>query len=244
MKLENKVVIVTGASRGIGQEIAFLLAENGAKIVVNHSNSTKDADATIAKIKSEGGNAIAIKADVSNRNQVTQLFDQTIEAFDKVDVLVNNAGVMINKKLKDATEEDFNKQFDVNVKGVFNMLQEADSRLSDNGNIINISSTTVKLMFPTYALYSASKAAVEQMTRVFSKEIGRGISVNALAPGPTETELFLNGKSEEFIDKLKSMNAFDRLAQPIDIARVALFLASDESKWISGQVIAANGALI
>lgn len=244
MKLENKVVIVTGASRGIGQEIAFLLAENGAKIVVNHSNSIKDADATVAKIKSNGGNAIAIKADVSDRIQVTQLFDQTIEAFGKVDVLVNNAGVMINKKLKDATEEDFNKQFDVNVKGVFNMLQVADSKLSDNGNIINISSTTVKLMFPTYALYSASKAAVEQMTRVFSKEIGRGISVNALAPGPTETELFLNGKSEEFIDKLKSMNAFDRLAQPIDIARVALFLASDESKWISGQVIAANGALI
>ncbi|MDP5061763.1 MAG: SDR family oxidoreductase [Maribacter sp.] len=244
MKLENKVVIVTGASRGIGQEIAFLLAENGAKIVVNHSNSIKDADATVAKIKSNGGNAIAIKADVSDRIQVTQLFDQTIEVFGKVDVLVNNAGVMINKKLKDATEEDFNKQFDVNVKGVFNMLQGADSKLSDNGNIINISSTTVKLMFPTYALYSASKAAVEQMTRVFSKEIGRGISVNALAPGPTETELFLNGKSEEFIDKLKSMNAFDRLAQPIDIARVALFLASDESKWISGQVIAANGALI
>ncbi|MDO6471777.1 SDR family NAD(P)-dependent oxidoreductase [Maribacter sp. 1_MG-2023] len=210
MKLENKVVNVTGASRGIGQEIAFLLAENGAKIVVNHSNSTKDANATVAKIKSNGGNAIAIKADVSDRDQVTQLFDQTIEEFGKVDVLVNNAGVMFNKKLKDNTQEDFNKQFDVNVKGVFNMLQEADSKLSDNGNIINISSTTVKLMFPTYALYSASKAAVEQMTRVFSKEIGRGIPVNALAPGPTETELFLNGKSEKFIDKLKGMNAFDR----------------------------------
>ena len=244
MKLEDKVIIVTGASRGIGQEIAFLLAENGAKIVVNHSNSEKDAEATVAKIKNNDGNAIAIKADVSDRNQVTQLFDQTIEEFGKVDVLINNAGVMFNKKLKDNTQEDFNKQFDVNVKGVFNTLQEADSKLSDNGNIINISSSTVKLMFPTYALYSASKAAVEQMTRVFSKEIGRGISVNALAPGATETELFLNGKSQEFIDKLSSMNAFDRLAQPIDIARVVLFLASDDSKWISGQVIGANGALI
>ncbi|WP_282050388.1 glucose 1-dehydrogenase [Maribacter aquivivus] len=244
MKLEDKVIIVTGASRGIGQEIAFLLAENGAKIVVNHSNSEKDAEATVIKIKNNGGNAIAIKADVSDRNQVTQLFDQTIEEFGKVDVLINNAGVMFNKKLKDNTQEDFNKLFDVNVKGVFNTLQEADSKLSDNGNIINISSSTVKLMFPTYALYSASKAAVEQMTRVFSKEIGRGISVNALAPGATETELFLNGKSQEFIDKLSSMNAFDRLAQPIDIARVVLFLASDDSKWISGQVIGANGALI
>eukprot|EP01093_Parvamoeba_rugata_P001592 TRINITY_DN1194_c0_g1_i7.p1 TRINITY_DN1194_c0_g1~~TRINITY_DN1194_c0_g1_i7.p1 ORF type:complete len:245 (+),score=57.56 TRINITY_DN1194_c0_g1_i7:101-835(+) len=244
MKLEDKVIIVTGASRGIGQEIAFLLAENGAKIVVNHSNSEKDAEATVIKIKNSGGNAIAIKADVSDRNQVTQLFDQTIEEFGKVHVLINNAGVMFNKKLKDNTQEDFNKLFDVNVKGVFNTLQEADSKLSDNGNIINISSSTVKLMFPTYALYSASKAAVEQMTRVFSKEIGRGISVNALAPGATETELFLNGKSQEFIDKLSSMNAFDRLAQPIDIARVVLFLASDDSKWISGQTIGANGALI
>ena len=244
MKLEDKVIIITGASRGIGQEVAFLLAENGAKVVVNHSNSEKDAEATVSKIKDNGGNAIAIKADVSDRDQVTQLYDQTIEAFGKVDVLVNNAGVMFNKKLKDNTQKDFNKLFDVNVKGVFNMLQEADSKLSDNGNIINISSSTVKLMFPNYALYSASKAAVEQMTRVFSKEIGRGISVNALAPGATETELFLNGKSQEFIDKLSSMNAFDRLAQPIDIARVVLFLASDDSKWISGQVIGANGALI
>ena len=244
MKLKDKVILITGASRGIGQEIAFLLAENGAKVVVNHSKSDKDAEATVAEIEKNGGNAIAIKADVSDRDQVTELFNQAIKTFGKIDVLVNNAGVMISKKLKDNTQEDFNKLFDVNVKGVFNTLQEADSKLSDNGNIINISSSTVKLMFPTYALYSASKAAVEQMTRVFSKEIGRGISVNALAPGATETELFLNGKSQEFIDKLSSMNAFDRLAKPIDIARIVLFLASDDSKWVSGQTIGANGALI
>lgn len=244
MNLENKVIIVTGASRGIGQEVAFLLAKNGAKIVVNHSNSSKDAEKTVTKIKDNGGEAIAIKADVSNREQVTQLFDKTIAAYGEVNVLVNNAGVMISKELKDNTQEDFSKLFDVNVRGIFNTLQEANTKLADKGNIINFSSSTVKLMFPTYALYSASKAAVEQMTRVFSKEIGRGISVNALAPGATETELFMKGKSQEFIDKLSSMNAFDRLAQPIDIARVVLFLASDESKWISGQTIGANGALI
>ncbi|WP_405415320.1 SDR family oxidoreductase [Maribacter sp. Asnod1-A12] len=244
MKLENKAIIVTGASRGIGQEIAFLLAQNGAKVVVNHSNSEDEANATVNKIKSNGGNAIAIKADVSNREQVSQLFDKTIKSFGKVDVLINNAGVMISKELKDNTQEDFSKQFDINVRGIFNTLQEAECKLADNGNIINISSSTVKLMFPTYALYSASKAAVEQMTRVFSKEIGRGISVNALAPGATETELFLKGKTDEFIAKLSSMNAFNRLAKPIDIARVALFLASDDSKWISGQVIGANGALV
>ncbi|SIR29562.1 SDR family NAD(P)-dependent oxidoreductase [Maribacter ulvicola] len=154
MRLEDKVIIVTGASRGIGQEIALLLAENGARVIVNHSNSTKDADATVAKIKDHGGTAIALKADVSDRDQVTQLFDQTIAAFGKVDVLVNNAGVLVTKKLKDNTQEDFNRLFDVNVKGVFNTLQEADSKLSDNGNIINISSSTAKLMFPSFTLYT------------------------------------------------------------------------------------------
>jgi 3-oxoacyl-[acyl-carrier protein] reductase len=244
MKLENKVVIVTGSSRGIGKEIAELLAKHGAKVVVNHSNSKKDADLTVQSIIDNGGDAIAIKADVSNREDVSNLFDQTLSHYGKLDVLINNAGVMISKKIKDNNQEDFTKQFDINVRGVFNTLQEADSKLADNGIIINVSSSTVKLMFPTYALYSASKAAVEQMTRVFSKEIGRGISVNAIAPGATETELFLNGKSQDFIDKLSSMNAFNRLAKPIDIAKVVLFLASDDSKWISGQVIGANGALI
>ncbi|MUH34958.1 glucose 1-dehydrogenase [Zobellia amurskyensis] len=244
MKLENKVVIVTGASRGIGKEIATLLAKNGAKVIVNHSNSEEDANKTVQAILEDGGQAIAVKADVSQESQVTQLFDTAIGTYGKVDVLINNAGVMISKKLKDNTQEDFSKQFDVNVKGIFNTLKEADSKLADDGIIINVSSSTVKLMFPTYALYSASKAAVEQMTRVFSKEIGRGISVNCLAPGATETELFMKGKSQEFIDKLSSMNAFNRLAKPIDIARVALFLASDDSKWISGQVIGANGALV
>ncbi|REE24962.1 3-oxoacyl-[acyl-carrier protein] reductase [Winogradskyella pacifica] len=244
MKLENKVIIVTGSSRGIGKEIAIQLAKNGAKVVVNHSNSTTEAEDTVLKITNDGGTAFAVKADVSNRDDVTQLFDKTIAEYGKVDVLINNAGVMISKEIKDNTQDDFSKQFDINVRGIFNTLQEAHSKLADNGNIINVSSSTVKLMFPTYALYSASKAAVEQMTRVFSKEIGRGISVNALAPGATETELFMNGKSQEFIDKLSSMNAFNRLAKPIDIARVAVFLASDDSKWISGQVIGANGALV
>ncbi|SHJ48958.1 3-oxoacyl-[acyl-carrier protein] reductase [Reichenbachiella agariperforans] len=244
MQLDNKVIIVTGSSRGIGKETALLLAAHGAKVVINHSNSEADAQATVDEISQLGGTALAIKADVSQREEAALLFDGTIAVYGQVDVLVNNAGVMVSKKLKDNTQEDFNRQFDVNVRGIFNMLQEADSKLADHGNIINFSSSTVKLMFPTYALYSASKAAVEQMTRVFSKEIGRGISVNALAPGATETELFMTGKSQETMDKLSAMNAFNRLAKPIDIARVVLFLASDASKWISGQVIGANGALV
>lgn len=244
MELKNKVIIVTGSSRGIGKEIALLLAKNGAKVVVNHSHSEAEATATVTEILEDGGTAFCVKADVSNRQEVTQLFDEAIARYGKVDVLVNNAGIMISKAIKDNTQNDFTRQFEINVRGVFNTLQEAHGKLADNGNIINVSSSTVKLMFPTYALYSASKAAVEQMTRVFSKEIGRGISVNAIAPGPTETELFLNGKSPDFIERLGAMNAFNRLAKPLDIAKVVLFMASDDSKWISGQVIGANGAMV
>lgn len=244
IELENRVIIVTGSSKGIGKEVAILLAKNGAKIIVNHSNSEVEARNTTETIKKNGGTAMVIKADVSKKEEVTHLFDETIKAFGKIDVLVNNAGIMFSKLLKDNTQEDFTKLFDVNVRGVFNTMQEADSKLADNGIIINFSSSTAKLMFPTYALYSASKAAVEQMTRVFAKEIGRGISVNAIAPGATATDLFLNGKSQETIDKIGAMNAFNRLAEPIDIAKVVLFLASDDSKWISGQVIGANGAMV
>lgn len=244
MNLENKVIIVTGSSKGIGKEIAIQLAKNGAKVIVNHSNSETEAQDTVDTIVNNGGAAIAVKADVSQKDEVIKLFDKTIETYGKVNVLINNAGVMDSKLIKDNTQDDFTKHFEVNVRGVFNTLQEADSKLEDNGIIINVSSSTTKLMFPKYGVYSATKAAVEQMTRVFSKEIGRGISVNAIAPGATETELFLNGKSQEFIDKISGMNAFNRLAKPIDIANVVVFLASDESKWISGQVIGANGALV
>jgi 3-oxoacyl-[acyl-carrier protein] reductase len=242
--VHNKVIIVTGSSKGIGKETALLLAKNGAKVVINHSNSEKEAKETVAQIVANGGIALSFKADVSKKKEVTALFDATLEAYGKIDVLVNNAGTMVSKLLKDSIEDDFSTLFNVNVKGVFNTLQEASSKLADNGIIINFSSSTAKLMLPTYSLYSATKAAVEQMTRVFSKEIGRGISVNAIAPGATETDMFLDGKSEETLTKLRGMNAFNRLAKPIDIAKVVLFLSSDDSKWISGQVIGANGALV
>ncbi|WP_282165359.1 SDR family oxidoreductase [Cellulophaga baltica] len=240
----NKVIIVTGSSKGIGKETALLLAKNGAKVVINHSNSEKEAKETVAQIVANGGSAFSFKADVSKKKEVTALFDATLEAYGKIDVLVNNAGTMVSKLLKNSSEDDFSTLFNVNVKGVFNTLQEASSKLADNGIIINFSSSTAKLMLPTYSLYSATKAAVEQMTRVFSKEIGRGISVNAIAPGATETDMFLDGKSEETLTKLRGMNAFNRLAKPIDIAKIVLFLSSDDSKWISGQVIGANGALV
>jgi 3-oxoacyl-[acyl-carrier protein] reductase len=242
-QLEGKVIIVTGASRGIGKEIALLLASHGAKITVNFSSNQQEAESVVRTIIDAGGEAIAVQADISKRTEFTKLFDETIARFGKPDVLVNNAGIMITKMLKDQTEEDFVRQFDINVKGTFFGLQEASAKLSDNGCIINFSSSTTRMMLPAYAVYSATKSAVEQMTRVFAREIGRGISVNAIAPGPTNTELFTHGKSEEMITRLAGMNAFNRLGEPEDIAKVVLFMAGDESRWITGQVIPVNGGM-
>jgi 3-oxoacyl-[acyl-carrier protein] reductase len=194
-------------------------------------------------IKDAGGDAIALRADVSKAGEVTALFDAAIAHFGRIDVLINNAGIMITRLLKDTTDDDFTKQFEVNVRGTFNTLREAATKLANGGSIINFSSTTTRLMMPTYSTYVATKGAVEQLTRVFAKEIGRGINVNAVLPGPTNTELFTKGKPQEVIDRLASLNAFNRLGEPEDIAKVVTFLASDDAKWISGQTIGLNGAM-
>lgn len=242
--LNNKVILVTGASRGIGAEIAQQLASAGAKVIVNYAGGKGAAEQVVASIKDKGGDAIAIQADVSNSEAVKQLFDQAISHYGKIDVLVNNAGIMITKLIKDTTDEDFSRQFDINVRGTFNTLREAATQLADNGSIINFSSTTTRVMMPTYGTYVATKGAVEQLTRVFAKEVGsRGINVNALLPGPTNTALFTDGKPQEVIDRLASLNAFNRLGEPADIAKIVVFLAGDDAKWISGQTIGANGAM-
>lgn len=242
--LENKVALVTGASRGIGAAVALHLAKAGAKIIVNYTGGLEAAQQTVAAIESAGGEAIALQADVANPEQVKAMFDAAIAHFGKIDVLVNNAGIMITKLLKDTTDEDFTRQFEVNVRGTFNTLREAATRLADGGSIINFSSTTTRVMMPTYATYVATKGAVEQLTRVFAKEVGsRGINVNAVLPGPTNTELFTKGKPQEVIDRLASLNAFNRLGEPDDIAKTVAFLASDDAKWISGQSIGLNGAM-
>ncbi|MGN7884678.1 SDR family oxidoreductase [Dyadobacter sp. 22481] len=242
--LENKVALVTGASRGIGAAVAFQLARAGAKIIVNYTSGLEAAQQTVAAIEAGGGEAIALQADVANPAQVKDMFDAAITRFGQIDVLVNNAGIMITKLLKDTTDEDFTRQFEVNVRGTFNTLREAATRLADGGSIINFSSTTTRVMMPTYATYVATKGAVEQLTRVFAKEVGaRGINVNAVLPGPTNTELFTKGKPQEVIDRLASLNAFNRLGEPEDIAKTVAFLASDDAKWISGQSIGLNGAM-
>jgi len=240
--LKEKVIIVTGSSKGIGATIAKTLASKGATLVINYAASKTDADNVVTEITNAGGKAIAIKADVSRTEEVKHLFDATINHFGKVDILINNAGIAIYKSIKDTTDEDFDRIFNINVKGTFNTMREASTRLADGGRIINFSSSVTRLMLPTYGPYSATKAAVEQMTRVFAKEIGsRNITVNSVSPGPVNTELFMQGKTEETITRVASMSAFNRIGETDDIAKVITFLISDEAQWITAQNIGVNG---
>lgn len=242
--LSGKVAIVTGASRGIGARIATRLAQAGAGVVVNYAGRRDAAEQVVQSIEAGGGRALAVQGDVSKPQDVRALFDAAVERFGRVHILVNNAGIILYKRLDQTTDEEFDRLFAVNVKGVFNALREASRRLEDGGRIINFSSSTTRLMLPTYASYCATKAAVEQLTRIFAKEVGqRGITVNVVSPGPTNTELFTEGKSEADIQRMAAMAALGRIGQPEDIANLVLFLASDEAGWISAQNIGANGGL-
>lgn len=244
MRATNKVALVTGASRGIGAQIALRLAQDGFNVVVNFASSEKEAARVVEEIQALGREALAVKGDVSSSSEVTALFDATEAKFGRLDVLVNNAGVMEAKPLIEHSDALFSRTFAINVQGTFNTLREAGKRLADGGRIINLSTSALGLKMPGYAVYNASKAAVEAFTPVFAKELrGRQITVNAVAPGPVETELFLNGKSEELVAQLANMSPLTRLGQPDDIAAVIAFLASEQGGWINGQVIRANGGI-
>jgi 3-oxoacyl-[acyl-carrier protein] reductase len=242
--LSQKVILVTGASRGIGANIAQKLAAAGAKVIINYAGGKEAAEQTVNTIKQQGGDVIALQADVSKADEVKAMFDAAIAHYGRIDVLINNAGIMITKLIKDTTDEDFTRQFDINVRGTFNTMREAATRLADKGSIINFSTSVNRIMLPTYGTYVATKAAVEQLTRVFSKEVGaRGINVNSVSPGPTNTELFTKGKPQEVIDRLAALSPFNRIGEPDDIAQIVLFLASDEAKWINAQNIGSNGGM-
>lgn len=242
--LVNKVALVTGASKGIGAATAKKLAAEGAAVVVNYAGSQAAAEQVVADIIADGGKAIAVYGDVSKRADVNHLFDEAINNFGKLDILVNNAGIMGVKPLKDTTEEDFDKHFNINTKGTYNTLHEAATRLEEGGRIINFSTTVTRMNFPGYTIYTATKAAVDQMTRIFAKEIAsRKITVNSVQPGPTNTELFVSDKSEDVMNRIKSQIPFNRLAQPEEIANVVAFLASDDAGWVTGQNIAVNGGM-
>ena len=240
-----KVAIVTGASRGIGAAVAERLGRDGFSVIVNYSGSMEAADALVRKIQDAGGRALAVKADVSDARAVREMFETTVSKFGGVDVLVNNAGIMAVANIADTDDASFDKQIAINLKGTFNALREGAKRLRNGGRIINFSSSVVGLLQPTYAVYAGTKAAVEAMTSVLAKELrGRNITVNAIAPGPTATDLFLKGKPQAVIDHLTKLAPLERLGQPDDIARAVSFLAGPDGAWINGQVLRANGGII
>jgi 3-oxoacyl-[acyl-carrier protein] reductase len=242
--LKGKVALVTGASRGIGRAIAERLARDGAAVVINYSSNAAEARKTVTAIESAGGRAFALQADVARVPEIVRLFDETIAHFGRVDILVNNAGIMFTKPVSATTETEFDRIFAINVKGTFFACQQAATRLADGGRIINLSSSTTARLMPTYGAYVATKGAVEQLTRSLAKELGpRGITINAISPGPTATELFLDGKTPEQIQQFGQMSAFGRPGKPAEIAEVVAFLASAASSWISGQNIRINGGL-
>ena len=241
----KKVAIVTGSSRGIGAAIAERLAHDGFAVVVNYSGNAAPAHALVDKITQQGGSALAVQADVSDSAAVRQLFKTTLDTFGGVDVLVNNAGIMALAPLSDTDDATFDRLLAINFKGTFNTLREATKHLRDGGRIINFSSSVTALLQPTYSIYAATKAAVEAMTSVLAKELrGRNITINAVAPGPTATDLFLNGKPQEVIDRLAKLAPLERLGEPADIAAVVSFLSGPDGAWINGQTLRANGGII
>jgi 3-oxoacyl-[acyl-carrier protein] reductase len=241
----NKVAIVTGASRGIGAAVAERLARDGFTVIINYSGNAAPADALARKIEGKGGRALTVRADVSDGAALRRMFDAAEAAFGGVDVLVNNAGLMKLAPLADSDDALFDSQIAVNLKGTFNGLREAARRLRNGGRIVNFSTSVVGLRLETYGVYVATKAAVEAMTPILAKELrGRSITVNAVAPGPTATDLFLNGKSPELIDRMSKMNPLERLGTPADIAAAVAFLVGPDGFWINGQVLRANGGMV
>ncbi len=245
-KTTKKVAFVSGSSRGIGRTIAQTLAASSFFTFVNYAHSRDSAEALVKEIKSAGGEAIAVEGDISKSSEIDKILSFVQEMTGHIDVLVNNAGSVLYRPLKETSEEDFEKIFATNTKGTFLMMKKSLPLMRRGGRIINLSSSVTQLSIPTYGTYSASKAAVEQLSRTFAREIGAEteITVNCVAPGPTDTDLFRIGKTDKQISKLVGQTPLSRLGTPQDIADVVQFLASDAARWITGQTIRVNGGFV
>lgn len=243
-KLAGKVAVVTGASKGIGAAIAKALAAEGAAVVVNYASNKTSANAVVDAIASTGGRAIAVQADVSKADQAKGLIEAAIKAFARLDVLVNNAGVFEISPIEAVTEEQYRKIFDVNVLSVLLTTQAAVKHIGEGGSVINISSNATTGLWPQLAIYAGSKGAVDVMTGVLANELGpRKIRVNALNPGLVETDGSGAGLNPQYKDMIVAQTPLGRAGQPDDIAALAVFLASDDARWLTGERLLATGGL-
>jgi 3-oxoacyl-[acyl-carrier protein] reductase len=242
MEKNNKVAIVTGASGGIGRAVAIRLARDGFAVVVNYSGNAARAEEAVAEIKAGGGRAIAVQANAAIVADVERLFKDTLDTFGAIDLVVHCAGIMPLGRIADGDIEVFDKVIATNLRGAFIVLGQAARHVSSGGRIIAFSTSVIAKAFPTYGPYIASKAGVEGLVHVLANELrGRNITVNAVAPGPVATELFLTGKTEAQIDQMSKLPPLERLGQAEDIANVVSFLAGPEGGWVNAQVVRANG---
>ncbi|RVB63039.1 SDR family oxidoreductase [Mesorhizobium sp. M7A.F.Ca.CA.002.03.2.1] len=245
MTNQTRTAIVTGASKGIGAAIAQRLARDGVAVVVNYARGRAEAEELVRAIETGGGRAIAVQADIANPNGIAVLFDAGEKAFGGIDILVNNAGIMKISPIAQTDDASFDTQIAIDLGGVFRGMREGARRLRDGGRMINFSSSVVGLYQSGYGVYAATKAGVEAMTHILAKELGaRRVTVNAVAPGPIETALFTDGKSEAQIEAIGKMIPLGRLGQPDDIAGLVSFLAGPDSFWVNGQIIRANGGVV